>query len=212
LGAAVVYILSTTVIQGIVPNLELAQSTGPFGLVFAQMFSPAVGQIVMGLAVIACVGSLLGWQFTIATTAKTASDEGMFPAVFSKMNAMGAPVTGMIVLGVVQTGLAFSTISPTLNEQFSALVNLSVVTNVIPYIMALSALAVMMKTAGVPQAKYRMNLFVSTIGMLYSAYAIYSSGMEAVFGGMIAMMLAFIIWAFISPRFISVAAKKGGAA
>ena len=78
--------------------------------------------------------------------------------------------------------------------------------------MALSALAVMMKTAGVPQAKYRMNLFVSTIGMLYSAYAIYSSGMEAVFGGMIAMMLAFIIWAFISPRFISVAAKKGGAA
>lgn len=212
LGAAVVYILSTTVIQGIVPNLELAQSTGPFGLVFAQMFSPAIGQLVMGLAVIACIGSLLGWQFTIATTAKTASDEGMFPALFSRMNAMGAPVTGMIVLGIVQTGLAFSTISPTLNEQFSALVNLSVVTNVIPYIMALSALAVMMKTAGVPQAKYRMNLFISTIGMLYSAYAIYSSGMEAVFGGMIAMMLAFIIWAFISPRFISVTAKKGGAA
>jgi hypothetical protein len=35
---------------------------------------------------------------------------------------------------------------------------------------------------------------------------------RCVFGcGMIAMMLAFIIWAFISPRFISVAAKKGGA-
>ena len=48
---------------------------------------------------------------------------------------MGAPITGMIVLGVVQTLLALSTISPTLSEQFSALVNLAVVTNVIPYIV-----------------------------------------------------------------------------
>ena len=60
LGAAVIYILSTTVIQGIVPNAELAESSGPFGLAFAQMFSPMVGQIVMALATMACVGSLLG--------------------------------------------------------------------------------------------------------------------------------------------------------
>ena len=43
LGAAVVYILSTTVIQGIVPNAELAESTGPFGLAYAKMFNPTIG-------------------------------------------------------------------------------------------------------------------------------------------------------------------------
>src|SRR4249920_369087 len=46
LGAAVVYVLSTTVIQGIVPNAELADSNGPFGLAYAKMFNPLVGQIV----------------------------------------------------------------------------------------------------------------------------------------------------------------------
>ena len=51
----------------------------------------------------------------------------------------------MIVLGVVQSLLALMTISPTLSEQFSALVNLAVVTNVLPYIIALSALMVMMQ-------------------------------------------------------------------
>src|SRR6188508_2498629 len=91
LGAAVIYILSTTVIQGIVPNAELAASTGPFGLAYAKMFSPTIGSIIMGLAVVACLGSLLGWQFTIATTGKTAADERMFPALFSKVNRMGAP-------------------------------------------------------------------------------------------------------------------------
>ena len=140
LGAAVVYVLSTTVIQGIVPNAELAKSTGPFGLAYAQMFSPTVGSIVMALAILACLGSLLGWQFTLAQTAKSAADERMFPTFFSKVNRMGAPITGMIILGVVQSLLALSTISPTLSEQFSALVNLAVVTNVLPYIISLSAL------------------------------------------------------------------------
>src|SRR5436305_9451450 len=91
LGAAVIYILSTAVIQGIVPNAELAKSTGPFGLAYSQMFGPTVGTIVMGLAVIACVGSLLGWQFTLAETGRSAAADHMFPSFFGNVTPMGAP-------------------------------------------------------------------------------------------------------------------------
>jgi putrescine:ornithine antiporter len=202
LGAAVIYVLSTTVIQGIVPNAELANSTGPFALAYAKMFNPTVGTIIMALAVLACLGSLLGWQFTIAQTAKSAADDRMFPAFFTKINAMGAPVLGMIILAVVQSLLALSTISPTLSEQFSALVNLAVVTNVIPYIISLSALFVMMRVAGVPQAKYRLNGFITVVAMLYSTYAIYASGKDAVLGGMIVTAIGFVIWGFIAHRFV----------
>ncbi len=66
LGAAVIYIVSTNVIAGIVPNMELANSTAPFGPAFAQMFTPEVGKVIMALMVMSCCGSLLGWQFTIA--------------------------------------------------------------------------------------------------------------------------------------------------
>ena len=145
LGAAVIYVLSTTVIQGVVPNAELAASTGSFGTAFAQMFNPTIGSIVMGLAAMACVGSLLGWQFTIASVAKDAADSQMFPSVFGKANSMGAPIIGMIIMGVVQTLLALMTISPDLSAQFGALVNLAVVTNVVPYILALSALTVILQ-------------------------------------------------------------------
>ena len=103
LGAAVVYILSTTVIQGIVPNAELTTSTGPFGLAYVKMFNPTVGSIVMALAVMACVGSLLGWQFTIAQTAKSAVRRPDVPLHFSRVNQMGAPVAGMVDHGVVQS-------------------------------------------------------------------------------------------------------------
>ena len=201
LGAAFIYILSTTVIQGIVPNADLAKSTGPFALAYAQMFNPAIGSIVMALAVMACVGSLLGWQFTIAQTAKSAADQRMFPALFGWVNRLGAPVAGMIVMGVAQSLLALSTISPSLSEQFGVLVNLAVVTNVVPYVIALSALPVMMQNAGVSGRPYRRTVVIATIAMIYSVYAIYASGKDAVFGGMIATGIGFVIWGFLAPRF-----------
>lgn len=207
-GAAVIYILSTTVIQGIVPNADLANSTGPFGLAYARMFSPAIGSIVMALAVMACLGSLLGWQFTLAQTGKAAADDGMFPALFSKVNRSGAPVAGMVLLGVVQSVMALTTISPNLSEQFSALVNLAVVTNVVPYLIALSALPVMMQAASVETRKFRRNVTVAVIAMLYSVYVIYASGKDAVFGGMLIWAVAFMIWAFIAYRFTPATATR----
>ncbi|HEU0068283.1 MAG TPA: putrescine-ornithine antiporter, partial [Nitrospiraceae bacterium] len=192
LGAAVIYVLSTTVIQGIVPNEELANSTGPFGLAFAKMFNPTVGSIIMVLAILACLGSLLGWQFTLSSTAKSAAEGNMFPKAFAKVNSMGAPIAGMIILGVVQTALALSTISPTLSEQFGALVNLAVVTNVIPYILALSALPVMMKANNVASNVYTRNMVIGVIAMLYSVYALYASGGDAVMGGMLVMGVTYI--------------------
>jgi putrescine:ornithine antiporter len=155
----------------------------------------------MGLAVLACLGSLLGWQFTIAQTGKSAAEERMFPAFFSKTNSMGAPITGMLVLGVVQTLLALSTISPSLSEQFSALVNLAVVTNVIPYVVALSALMIMMKREKVPDNVYLRNCVIAVVAMGYSVFALYASGADAVLGGMLVLGIAYIIWGFIAPRF-----------
>jgi putrescine:ornithine antiporter len=210
LGAAVVYILSTTVIQGIVPNAELAKSTGPFALAYAKMFNPTIGSIIMALAILACLGSLLGWQFTISRTAKSAADDRLFPTIFSKENSMGAPVAGMIIMGVVQTAMALSTISPTLSEQFSALVNLVVVTNVIPYIISLSALFVMMKSAGVTESVARRNTWITVVAMLYSTYAIYASGKDAVLGGTIVLALTYIVFGFLAPRFSGAAGQAGG--
>jgi putrescine:ornithine antiporter len=167
------------------------------------MFSPAIGSVVMALAVVACLGSLLGWQFTIAMTGKSAADERMFPKFFTKVNAMGAPLVGMVVMGVVQSILALSTISPSLSEQFSALVNLAVVTNVVPYVVALSALMVMMKAGKVPAGTWKRNVAIATVAMLYSVYALYASGKDAVMGGMLVMGITYVIWGFLAPRFAS---------
>lgn len=202
LGAAVVYVLSTTVIMGIVPNAELANSSAPFAYVYAKMFDPLVGNIIMGLAVMACVGSLLGWQFTLAQTAKVTADQHMFPKLYSRVTLLGAPIIGLVANAGLQSAMAVSTISPNASEQFGKLVSLAAVTNIVPYITALSALLVIMQKAGVIGYPRYRNVIALLIAMAYSFYALYASGMEAVFGGMLVTAVGYLMFGYIADRFL----------
>lgn len=203
LGAAVVYVLSTSVIQGIVPNAELANSSAPFALVYAQMFNEGTGNLVMGLAVLACVGSLLGWQFTLAQTAKVTADQGLFPRVFARLNRFGAPLLGLLCCAVLESLIALSTISPNVSEQFGKLVNLAAVTNLIPYVTALSGLLVIMYKARVELAVFRRNSLILLVGMLYCFYALYASGLEAVFGAALVMVAGYLLFGIIAKRLVA---------
>ena len=202
LGAAVIYVLSTTVIQGIVSNPDLANSTAPFATAYAQMFNPFIGKVIMALAVMACLGSLLGWQFTLSQTSKYTADERMFPGFYSRVNARGAPIVGMIVAGILQTLMAVSTMSPDASEQFGKLVNLAAVTNIVPYITSITALFVIMYGGGVDKVTYTRNLVAAMIAVLYCCYALYASGKDAVFGGMLVMMFGYLLYGFIATRFV----------
>jgi putrescine:ornithine antiporter len=157
----------------------------------------------MALAVMACVGSLLGWQFTLAQTAKMTADQGVFPKLFSRVTAANAPIIGMIVCGVLQTLLALSTISPNASEQFGKLVSLAAVTNLIPYVTALTGLLVMMYKADVSQAVFSRNVAVLLIAMAYSFYAIYASGKDAVFGATIVLVVGYLLYGFIAKNFVN---------
>ena len=199
--AAACYIVSTNIIFGIVPAAELAESTAPFGLVFAQMFNPTVGKIIMGLMVLSCFGSLLGWQFTIANVFKGGADEGYFPAFMKKITSHGAPLMGMIAITIVQSLFSLMTISPSLSEQFETLVNLAVITNIMPYLLCMAAIIVIMKSAGHFGSELQKTTFIAFIASMYSLYACYASGFEAMTYGSIVTFLGWTLYGFVSDRF-----------
>ncbi|WGO83046.1 putrescine-ornithine antiporter [Arsenophonus apicola] len=201
LGAAAIYIVSTNVIAGIVPNIDLANSTAPFSLAFAQIFNPTIGKVIMALMIMSCCGSLLGWQFTIAQVFKSSSDAGYFPKVFSAINKAEAPIKGMLIIIIIQSGLALMTISPSLNKQFNVLVNLAVVTNIIPYILSMATMIILQKVANVEPQKAKMANIIAFIGAAYSFYALYSSGEDAIMWGALATFLGWTLYGFVSPRF-----------
>ena len=46
---------------------------------------------------------------------------------------------------------------------------------------------------------------IALVATLYSTYAIYASGKDAVLGGMIMLAITYIVWGFIAPRFTAAA-------
>lgn len=200
IGVAIIYIVSTNIIAGIVPNEQLVTSNAPFGLVFAHMFSPAIGKVVMGLLVLSCAGSTLGWQFTIAKVFQQSAVDGLFPKIFARVNKYGAPIAGMIIITTIQTGFCLMTISPALFKQFNMLVDLAVVTNIMPYILSMAAVGVIMKQAKVDPGKAKLYNFVALVGAAYSFYALISTGYFEVFWGSIATFLGWTFWGIVANR------------
>lgn len=201
LGAAIIYIVSTNIIAGIVPNLELANSNAPFGLAFSYMFTPFVGKIVMALMCISCIGSLLGWQFTYAVVCKSGAEAGFYPKIFTAVNKLGAPIKGMLILLTLETIVTFMTISPTLSKQFDILLNMAVLTNIIPYVLSMAAILVMQKLANVNSEKIRTTAIIIIFATAYTFYAIYNTGAEALTWGGIATFFGWTLYGIIAPRF-----------
>ena len=200
LGVAVIYILSTNIAAGIVDNAELVKSTAPFGLVFSTIFNDTVGKIVMGLMILSCSGSLLSWQFTIARVFKSSADEGYFPKIFSKVTKDDAPVVGMTVIVATQTLMSFMTISPSLYRQFNTLVDLAVVTNVMPYLLSMAAVFVMLKVEGVTGKAASVIKVAALIGTVYSLYALYAAGFSAMMYGALATFAGWFLYGLAAEK------------
>ena len=200
-GVAIICITSTNIMAGIVPNADLLNSNAPFGLAFAQMFSPEVGAVVTAMLVFSCLGSTLGWQFTIAKLFQLSAHEGFFPRCFAKINRWGFPVVGMLLITIIQTGFTFMTASPSLIKQFNMLVDLAVVTNLIPFILSMAAIPAIMKAAGIDNAQTRKYTFFGMIGSAYSFYALTTIGLVEMFWGAIATFLGWFFWGFLAAKF-----------
>ena len=106
----------------------------------------------------------------------------------------------MFILGVIQTLLAFSTISPSLNEQFEVLVNLATITNLVPYILCMSAVKIIMVCAGKGD-ELGMPMIAATLGTIYSLYACYACGFDACTYGALVTFAGWQFYGYISPRY-----------
>lgn len=196
LGVAIIYVASTNVIAGIVPNAEILSSSAPFGLAFSYMLGGTAGRVVMGLMVFSCAGSLLSWQFTLARVFKTSAQRGLFPKIFAKVTSADVPVKGMLCILCMQSLLTLMTINPTLAKQFELLANLAVVTNVIPYILCAGALTTLLNKEHIPNSVCNRNssIFLAGVSIIYCFYALTTTDATTFLSGCLAAFLGLAVY------------------
>ena len=100
------------------------------------------------------------------------------------------------------------TISPSLNEQFETLVNLAVITNIMPYLLCMAAVVVIMKAANHEGSELSKTKLVAFVASIYSLYACYASGFDAMTYGALVTFLGWTLYGFTSYRFDMKKAKS----
>lgn len=192
--AGFVYTVSTAIIGGLVPHEQLIGSEAPFGLAYAAMFGDTASLIVSGMLICSCFVSLTAWQFTISEVVRNGAALGHFPSFLTKVNRFRSPYVAIISLVTLQSILTMSTISPTLLKQFNILINLAVVVNLIPYLLAMFAVPALQKAEHLGGRKAKITNFTALCGAIYSLYAVYGCGWEIISDGIIVMILVFVIY------------------
>ncbi len=198
--AGACYTTSTAIIGGLVPYQDLMVSGAPFGLAYASMFGQTVGYAVSCMLVCSCFVSLTAWQFTVSEVAREASSIGLFPHFLSKVNKFRSPYVAISCLVGIQVAMTLATISPTLLKQFNILINLAVMINLIPYLLAMGAVSDLQRIEGVPNEKAKMANIAAIIGGIYSVYAVYGCGWDVILEGAFVTAMGYVIYAIVSPK------------
>ncbi|HEX4505935.1 MAG TPA: amino acid permease [Alphaproteobacteria bacterium] len=170
--AAVIYVVSCTVLMGIVPAKELAESSAPFAIVARRIFGPGAATLLIFTTILKASGTHGGWTLVSAATAKAAAEDGAFPGLFAKIDRRGIPTQSLLAHGVLMTAIAFATASPTIGQQFGKLIDMAVVYSMTTYLLSAIAL-IRLRKAGEP--KVLRDRILAGIAAVFSVWVIVAS-------------------------------------
>lgn len=123
LVTAAIYIAASTVPMLLLPQAELGASPAPFVDVLNQWMFTGSGQYLAFFVVISGTGCLNGWTLLSGEVTRTLAAAGTLPAVLAKTNTRGAPVVGLVVSGLLASGMVFMSAQQGLVAQFVWLTN-----------------------------------------------------------------------------------------
>jgi APA family basic amino acid/polyamine antiporter len=204
-ASALLYILVTAAVMGLVSQGRLAGNGAPFVDASHAVFGSAwwVGKAIAVVAVISGIGALNGWTLVTAEMPRAAAKDGLFLPQFTKTIRDDTPWFGIVVSTLVASALmAFSYSSNTGLTVFTYLVSLSVVTVAIPYFFSACAqLAYLVsrrrKVVGWALAR---DVAIAGAALLFSLWVTFASGYQAVYQAMVLVLAGIPIYAFLKAR------------
>ncbi len=198
--AAIVYMLSSTVIMGIMPAAELQNSHAPFAEVARIAIGAPAAIIISICAVLKSVGSLGGWMLLVGQSAKAAADDGMFPKIFGRLNERGVPKAGLIIVAGLMTLVLFATMSPTIAEQFNRAVDLAVILIIVPYIYSIVALINLLAIQHAPAKTMHAFIGIGLVALTYCLWAVIGGDEHTIVNAFVALLLAVPLYLFVTRR------------
>lgn len=199
---ALLYILATAAVMGIIAPRDLMTSTAPFADAAQRILGPWAAYFVAAGATVSCFGALNGWILNQGQIPLAAARDGVFPRSFATVGRSGAPTTALVVSSVFVTVLLATNFTRGLVGLFTFIILLATLTSLIPYVFAAAAQLVIFIREKKRLEGQRLTgaSIIAVLAFLYSLWAVGGSGQETVYWGFLLLLAGIPVYVWIVWR------------
>jgi APA family basic amino acid/polyamine antiporter len=204
--SALLYVLVTAAVFGLVPHHALLNNGAPFVNAFQGIFSHGAwpGKFIAALAVISGIGALNGWTLIVTETSRAIAKDGLFPKPFAWADRNDTAWFGIVIGAILPSILMFWRYETSSGLTiFTYLVDLTVVTVAIPYFF--SALAQLTYLASGQRRRVHgwllaRDLSVAGTSVLFSLWVTFAAGYQVVYQALVVVLVGLIGYAILNAR------------
>jgi APA family basic amino acid/polyamine antiporter len=198
-----IYLSGSLATIGLIPSGELKISTAPFSDAAAMLWGDWARLPVAAATVISAFGALNGWILIQGQIPLSASQDSLFPVIFSRKNNRGVPVMGLIISSILTSLLLIMNYIRGLTATFTFIILLTMVVIIVPYLFSSVSYSIMaLRERSDKRQTYRM-LALSITTSVFSLLALIGAGREALFWGFMAILSGVLIYVSMKIRFRS---------
>ncbi len=203
--SALLYVLVTAVVMGLVSHHTLVGTGSPFVNAFDTMFphNAWAGKFIAAVAVVSGIGALNGWTLIVTETSRAIAQDDLFPRPFAWSDRKGTAWFGILVgTALLSLLMLWSYNTKAGLTVFTYLVDLTVVTVAIPYFMsAIAQLTFLVsRRRTVNGWALARDLMVAGISVLFSMWVTFASGYQVVYQALVVILVGLILYAFLNAR------------
>lgn len=194
--SAVVFVMASTVVIGILPSSIMQKSTAPFADAAKLMGGNMLYYIIAATAAISSLGTLNGWILVQGQLPWAVANDGLFPKFFRQKNKNNVPANALILSSILVTILIFFNYSATLQTQFQNIILLSTLSTLIPYAFCSVAELVILKrkSHNFQWNKHKRLIFLSIATLIFTFAAIIGTGMKTIIYGLGLLMMGIPVY------------------
>jgi APA family basic amino acid/polyamine antiporter len=196
--AAVVYILGTVAVMGVLSPAAVATSTAPFADAAERIWGHWASHAVALGAAVSCFGALNGWILLQGQVPLATAADGLFPTVFGRRSSRGTPTAALVLSSVLVTLIVAANYTKGLVGAFTFIILLATLTTLIPY--AFSSMALVVSDLRQRRAPPARRITVALLAFAFSVWAIVGSGAQTVMWGCVLLLLGVPVYAGMRRR------------
>lgn len=177
---ALLYIINSMGIMGIIPGGDLMLSRAPYADATKVIFGGNWHLAISLIAAVICIGTLNAWVLTSGQIALGLAQDGLIPSIFKVRNQHGAPAWGLLISSACIAPLLIMTASESLAAQLLIIIDFSVTAFLFVYLVAcLAFFKILFSPAGRDTNRY-FGFLYGLIATLFCSWVIYETALSTI--------------------------------